>query len=94
MEPNGIYELVSPILHKLCNYYIYERNGYKLGYAEFTAEISHLLKNARNTAEKSDALRSAYRKIEFPLIFFIDYTVKESGFSFSQDYVPDRKSVV
>lgn len=88
MKPNGIYELVSPILHKLCNYYIYERNGYKLGYEEFTAEISHLLKNARNTAEKSDALSSAYRKIEFPLIFFLDYTVKESGFSFSQDYVP------
>ncbi|WP_406041801.1 DotU family type IV/VI secretion system protein [Succinimonas sp.] len=88
MAANDILEIVTPVLNRICDYYISEQNGYELRYEEFSAEISRLLNEARRLAEKNEALKADFRKIEFPLIFFIDYTVKESGFSFSRDYVP------
>ncbi|WP_274968229.1 DotU family type IV/VI secretion system protein [Succinimonas amylolytica] len=88
MESSEIVGIVGPILCKLCDYYIYEQNGYQLRYEEFSAEINSLLSEARQRAEKSETLKTQFRKIEVPLIFFIDYTVKESGFAFSRDYVP------
>ncbi len=88
MAANDILEIVTPVLNRICDYYISEQNGYELRYEEFSAEISRLLNDARRLTEKNEALKADFRKIEFPLIFFIDYTVKESGFSFSRDYVP------
>ena len=88
MAANDILEIVTPVLSRICDYYISEQNGYELRYEEFSAEISRLLNDARRLSEKNEALKADFRKIEFPLIFFIDYTVKESGFSFSRDYVP------
>ena len=88
MAANDILEIVTPVLNRICDYYISEQNGYELRYEEFSAEISRLLNDARRLSEKNEALKADFRKIEFPLIFFIDYTVKESGFSFSRDYVP------
>ena len=88
MESNEILEIVSPVLYRICDYYIYEQNGYELRYEEFSSEMNRLLSEARQRAEKRESLNAEFRKIEFPLIFFIDYTVKESGFAFSRDYVP------
>ena len=88
MAASEILEIVSPVLYRMCSYYISEQNGNELRYEEFSADITRLLNEARRQADKHESLKADFRKIEFPLIFFIDYTVKESGFSFSRDYVP------
>ncbi len=88
MSSNSLFNIVSPVLYRICDFYIYEKNGYQLQYEAFLNQIKQMLIDIRRKVEVNQTLQDDYRKIEFPLIFFIDYIVKESGFTFSHEYVP------
>jgi type VI protein secretion system component VasF len=53
---------------------------------KFREEIENALENAKYRAESDPALSHEYHRIELPLVFFIDYMVKEGRFPFKDDW--------
>lgn len=86
MAGNTVLELVNPILLKVCNYYTFRKYGYEVKYENVVEEIHSLFSDIKRKTQENELLNNEYKKIEKPLVFFVDYILKESDFSFSQDY--------
>ena len=50
-------------------------------------DVNRLLADMRSGASGSDALMRQYENMELALVFFVDFLVKESGLSFSADWI-------
>ncbi|MDR2105581.1 MAG: DotU family type IV/VI secretion system protein, partial [Deferribacteraceae bacterium] len=82
---NNLEKLCRPILACICNYEQYAAAS-PLTMERFKAEVEFLLENARREAAKKPSLAAEFAKIERPLVFFVDYMVKEGSFSFSKGW--------
>jgi type VI protein secretion system component VasF len=78
--------LIAPVLQKVCEYCVFKDSGYETPQDVMLAEIRSELNSISQRCISMPMLLQQYQAIEKPLIFFIDYTVKEGGFSFSKDY--------
>lgn len=79
-------DLLQPLLSKLCEFYAFKQVGkevpYELLYGTLKSELNAL--SLRCSA--SPLLQQRYAQIEQVVVFFIDYTVKEGQFSYSEQY--------
>ena len=83
---NDLEKLCRPLLTCICDYGQYINAGNVPDREEFRNRINMLLAEAKEDAAKSPALEKEFSRIERPLIFFVDYMVKEGGFPFSHEW--------
>jgi len=79
-------ELCEPLFQHICRL---NRSGRKGGTFEPTfvrAEIKKLFDDMRRKASEDPTLTSQYDKIEMPLIFFVDFMIKESALPFARQW--------
>jgi type VI protein secretion system component VasF len=84
--PANIEELCRPVLGALCNYRQLNRAGIPPSLEKFRQDIEASLEDAKHNAAADPALDRDYERIERPLVFFIDFMVKEGNFPFSRDW--------
>lgn len=79
-------KLCRPLVRSLCEYWYYA----KCGTAPDVKEVDHTLREQlmqiREKAEDDNHLKRDFQRIELPLVFFIDYTIKEGPFPFGRDW--------
>ncbi|MDR3334666.1 MAG: DotU family type IV/VI secretion system protein [Treponema sp.] len=78
--------LCRPVLTGLCNYWQLVNTGIQPERETFQRTIDSLLEKAKTQAARNPDLSREYARIERPLIFFIDYLVKEGNFSFKGEW--------
>jgi type IV/VI secretion system ImpK/VasF family protein len=86
-----ILELCEPIFRKIC---LLNRLGRKGGasrdYDSLRLEIEELFSQARRVSEEDPVLRLQWQKMEFPLVFFIDSMISESGLNAASNWNRNR----
>lgn len=80
---NELEKLCRPLLTCVCDYWQYIRAGNNPDKDDFLRRIDLLLAEAKDSAAKSPALEREFARMERPLVFFVDYMVKEGGFPFA-----------
>lgn len=75
--------ICRPLLMCVCDYWQYARAGNAPDKDAFQRQISMLLAEAKENASKNPALEREFARMERPLVFFVDYMVKEGGFPFA-----------
>ena len=76
-------KICRPLLMCVCDYWQYTRAGNAPDKDAFQRQISLLLSEAKENASKSPVLEREFARMERPLVFFVDYMVKEGGFPFA-----------
>jgi type VI protein secretion system component VasF len=84
--PANIEELCRPVLGALCNYWQLNQAGIPPSMEQFRENLEASLEDAKRSAAADPALNRDYERIERPLVFFIDYMVKEGSFPFNRDW--------
>ena len=79
-------KLCNPIFQCLCNYWNLSCISKMVDREKFLFDIAKLLEDARKKAHKDPQLEREFYWIEKPLVFFIDYMVKEGRFSFREEW--------
>lgn len=77
---------LSPLLSRICEYAAFRRAGVEIPYETLLSEIHAYLGELDSKCRTNPQLQELYRKVERSVIFFIDYTIKEGGFSYSERY--------
>ncbi len=78
--------ILNPIFKKICEYYSFKEKGVEVPKEFMMSEIRTDLTAISQKCATYPILQQQYALIEKPLIFFIDYSIKEGGFSFSSGY--------
>lgn len=84
--------LITPVLRKVCEYCSFKKNGYEVPEEVMLQEIRTELNTIAQRCQSMPLLMQQYQSIEKPLIFFIDYTIKEGGFTYSNTYKENARS--
>lgn len=79
-------KLCRPLIHSVCEYWQFAHFGTELNQEAVTRDLRNQLAEIRLKTEDDPILRKEFAKIEQPLVFFIDYTVKEGPFNFKSDW--------
>ena len=79
-------KLCHPIFQCLCNYWHLSCVSNMVEREPFLENVLVLLKEAEEKAGKDSLLEREFAWIEKPLVFFIDYMVKEGRFSFKDEW--------
>ncbi|MDR2864889.1 MAG: DotU family type IV/VI secretion system protein [Spirochaetaceae bacterium] len=79
-------KLCAPVLTLVCNYWQLADLGKEPNKEKFQHDVEELLREAKEESKKDEELAKEYARIERPLVFFIDYTVKEGKFPFRQEW--------
>jgi len=79
-------KLCNPIFQCVCNYWQLSRITTMVDRERFLQDIMGLLDEAKKNARSDPQLDREFAWIEKPLVFFIDYIVKEGRFSFREDW--------
>ena len=87
-----IEKLITPVLRKVCEYCSSKKNGYEVPEEVMLQEIRTELNTIAQRCQSMPLLMQQYQSIEKPLIFFIDYTIKEGGFTYSNTYKENARS--
>jgi type VI protein secretion system component VasF len=85
-KANELEKLCNPLLLAICNYWQLACMGSPVELEPFRKNIVSLLEEAKRTAALDETLAKEFSVIEKPLVFFIDYTVREGRFSFRNDW--------
>lgn len=88
MASSDLYNLVNPILQKICKCYTFKESGYEISYQTIDNEFRDLIRVARQKSLQDSVLADKFNQIERPLVFFIDYFFIENSFSYSREYKP------
>ncbi|MDR2795713.1 MAG: DotU family type IV/VI secretion system protein [Spirochaetaceae bacterium] len=86
LRNHAIEAVCLPVFECFCNYWQLNEAGLPLSMEKFKEEIESALENAKYKAESDPALSREYERVELPLIFFIDYMVKEGNFPFKDEW--------
>ncbi|MDR2483773.1 MAG: DotU family type IV/VI secretion system protein [Treponema sp.] len=78
--------ICNPVLICICNYWQLAAAHVQIDQENFKKRLESLLQEAKEKAGKNPSLAQEYRWIELPLIFFIDYIVKEGRFPFKHEW--------
>jgi type VI protein secretion system component VasF len=81
-------DLTEPFFQYFCRLNRSARNGARLDADQVQADINELLAKMKSKAAASHELAGEFEKIELPLIFFADFTIKEGGYSISNKWNP------
>ncbi len=81
-----IENILNPIFKKICEYYSFKKSGFEVPRDFILTELRNDLNEISHKCAAYPILQQQYSQIEKPLIFFIDYSIKEGGFSFSDNY--------
>jgi type VI protein secretion system component VasF len=84
--PANLEELCRPVLSTFCNYWQLNQAGYPPTVAKFREDMVAALEDAKRNAAEDTGLSREYERIERPLVFFIDFMVKEGSFPFNRDW--------
>jgi type VI protein secretion system component VasF len=84
--PASLEDLCRPVLTTLCNYWQLNQAGFPPSLEQFRQDIETSLEDAKRAAAANPDLDRDYARIERPLVFFIDYMVKEGSFPFNRDW--------
>ena len=79
-------KLCYPVLQCLCNYWQLGCITNMVDRDRFRQDITALLEDARRKALSDPQLQREFSWIEKPLVFFIDYMVKEGRFPFREEW--------
>ncbi|MDR2746311.1 MAG: DotU family type IV/VI secretion system protein, partial [Treponema sp.] len=79
-------DLCRPVFTCFCNYWQLNQAGYPPAPEKFREDIETSLEDAKQLAATDTALNRKYERIERPLVFFIDFMVKEGSFPFSREW--------
>ena len=79
-------ELCEPLFQHVCRLNRSGRKGGTFEPAFVRAEIKKLFEDMKRKASEDPSLTSQYDKIEMPLIFFVDFMVKESALPFARQW--------
>ena len=86
MKGNRLEELCRPIVSKLCVYWQMANAGEELDAEIVEYNLKSLLTSIKDQISEDPSLKKGFSKIERPLVFFIDYTIREGHFPFSHDW--------
>jgi type VI protein secretion system component VasF len=84
--PANLEELCRPVFTGLCNYWQLNQAGYPPPAEKFREDIEASLENAKHLSMADPVLSREYERIERPLVFFIDFMVKEGSFPFNREW--------
>jgi len=79
-------ELCEPLLQYICRLNRSGRKGGSFEPARVRSEIEGILDEMKSKSGTEGNLVSQFDKIEMPLIFFIDFMIKESNLSFARQW--------
>ncbi|HMD54953.1 MAG TPA: DotU family type IV/VI secretion system protein [Phycisphaerae bacterium] len=79
-------DLTEPFFQYFCRLNRSARNGAQLDADQVQADINELLAKMKGKAAASHELADEFEKIELPLIFFADFTMKEGGYTISKKW--------
>lgn len=79
-------DLCEPLIQYVCRLNRSGRKGGSFEPSRVRAEIDAMFEDMRSKASADPNLTSQYDKIEMPLIFFVDFMIKESALSFARDW--------
>ncbi len=84
---NELVELTHPLIRHLLRSCRFARAGAPITAKSLKGELRRIMEQIRTDCENKPALKRDFERIERPLVFFIDYTIKEGGLPFSADWV-------
>jgi type VI protein secretion system component VasF len=79
-------KLCNPIFKCICNYWQFSCISNMVDRGKFMQKILELLKEAEDKARTNPRLEREFAWIERPLVFFVDYIVKEGRFPFKDEW--------
>ncbi len=79
-------QLCRPLVRSLCEYWYYACRGVSPDMEVVNHSLREHLIRIREQVEDDGRLKREFQKIEQPLVFFIDYTVKEGHFPFRDQW--------
>lgn len=83
---NRLEHTCRPLIRLLCEYWCFAKAGAPVKVESFKREIQICLSEIQTKCENDPSLKREFSRIERPLIFFIDYTIKEGVFPFSGEW--------
>jgi type VI protein secretion system component VasF len=84
--PANLEDLCRPVFACLCNYWQLNQEGDPPSLEKFREDLETALEDAKLLAGQDPVLSRDYERVELPLVFFIDFMVKEGTFPFSRDW--------
>ena len=85
----SITTIVKPIILEICKLYTFKKQGVELELNKVERTFDDLFEKAKTKAQaQGEELTKSYKLLEKPLVFFVDYCIKEGGFSYSREYQP------
>ncbi len=79
-------ELCEPLFQYVCRLSRLARSGCTLEMDQVRNEIKRIFEVMRAESLNNAGLTAQYEKIELPLIFFVDFVIKESKLAFAYDW--------
>ena len=80
-------ELCEPLFQYVCRLRRSARVGRTMGMDEVRNDVARIFSDMKADASSRPELAAQYEKVELPLIFFIDFMIKESNLPFAADWV-------
>ena len=79
-------ELCEPIFQYVCRLRRSSRMGCTMEMDQVRNDITRIFSEMKTSASTSAELTTQYEKVELPLIFFIDFMIKESNLNFAAEW--------
>lgn len=80
--------LCEPLLQYVCRLNRSAVKGCTLPIERVRADIQQLFEEIRHEASSRPDLAAQYERIKLPLVFFVDFMIRESTLSFRMDWIP------
>jgi type VI secretion system protein ImpK len=80
--------LCEPLLQYVCRLNRSAAKGCALPVEKVRADIQQLFEQMRDEASSRPDLAAQYERIKLPLVFFVDFMIRESTLSFRMDWIP------
>ncbi len=88
--PVRLLDHCEPLFQAVCRLNRMGRKGSSTDYSVARAEISDLFEKLASSSRSDIGLSEQYRKVELPLIFFVDSMIVESALPYAQQWDRDR----
>lgn len=82
----NLLELCEPLFQYICRLNRSARKGVRAEPSQVRTEVSQILADLRSRAGADRALALQYEKVELPLLFFVDFMVKECGGALGREW--------
>ncbi len=83
---NQLLETCRPLLKRICEYWSFHRRGVEIPEVQVRSDLLNEFAAIEERCKNDPALAAEFREIELPLMFFIDYTIKEGNFQYSNSW--------